>query len=106
ALLGRKRERVLGFFHRARRDDAERHDLVVRGIGGIAPARERVELHLAEEMRLEPPLEPRYDRLGHSTSPSACRKISSRVARGLTDSRIRPLLPQAAAGPGPLLVDA
>src|SRR5947209_18758889 len=90
ALLARKRERVLRFFHRARRDDAERHDLVVRGIGGIAPARERVELHLAEEMRLEPPLEPRYDRLGHSTSLSAGRKISSRVARGLTDSRIRP----------------
>ena len=27
--LARKRERVLGFFHRARRDDAERHDLVM-----------------------------------------------------------------------------
>src|SRR5262245_28874182 len=90
ALLARKRERVLGLFHRARRDDADRHDLVLRGVSAVAPARERVKLHLAPEMRLEPPLEPRYDPLAHSTPPSDARKISSCVARGLTDSRIRP----------------
>jgi hypothetical protein len=66
ALLARNRERVLGFFPRARRDDAERHDLVVRGVRGIAAAGERVERYIPEEMRLEPPLEPRDDRLGHS----------------------------------------
>ena len=65
AFLARERERVLGFFHRARRDHTDRHDLVVRGVGGIAPARERVEVHLAQEMRLEPPLEPRHDRFRH-----------------------------------------
>src|SRR5919197_1219611 len=66
ALLARNRQRMLCLLHRARRDDAERHDLVMRGIGRVAAARERVELHVSEEMRLEPPLEPRYDRLGHS----------------------------------------
>src|SRR6266511_240929 len=66
ALLARNCQRMLRLLHRARRDDAERQDLVMRGVGRIAAARERVELHLAEEMRLEPPLEPRYDRLGHS----------------------------------------
>ena len=65
AFLARERERVLGLFDRARRDHADRHDLVVRGVGGIAPARERVEVHLAQEMRLEPPLEPRHDRFRH-----------------------------------------
>ena len=52
ALLARERERMLGLFHRARGDHADRHDLVVRGVGGIAPARERIEVHLAQEMRL------------------------------------------------------
>src|SRR5262249_37869752 len=100
ALLARKRKRVLGFLHRARRDDAERHDLVVRGVGGIAPARERVELHLAQEMCLEPSLEPWDDRLGHSTLLSAGRKISSRVARGLTLSHSSLMAASRAPGRG------
>src|SRR5260221_12225932 len=88
ALLARNRYRVLGCLGRTRRDDADRHDLVVRAVGRIAAARERVELDLTQEMRLEPPLEPRHDSLGHSTySPP---QINSRAARGLTDSRIRP----------------
>jgi hypothetical protein len=59
---------MLGFFHRARGDHADRHDLVVRGVGGIAPARERIEVHLAQEMRLEPPFEPGHDRFRHCRS--------------------------------------
>jgi hypothetical protein len=68
ALLARERERMLGFFHRAWRDHADRHDLVVRGVGGIAPARERIEVHLAQEMRLEPLFEPGHDRFRHRRS--------------------------------------
>jgi len=37
---------------------AERHDLIVRGIGGVAAALEAVEHHLAGEPGLEPPFEP------------------------------------------------
>src|SRR6516225_12403203 len=92
SLLARKRERVLGFFYRARGDDAERHDLVVRGVGGVAPARERVELHLAQEMRLEPPLEPRYDRWGHCSSLALFRGMDRPIPQpscaGLTRASI------------------
>ena len=38
---------AFGFLYGARRHHAERHDLVVRGIGGIAPTGEGVETHLA-----------------------------------------------------------
>ena len=65
ALLARERERMLGLFHRARRDHADRHDLIVRRVGGVAPARERIEVHLAQEMRLEPPFEPGHDCFRH-----------------------------------------
>jgi hypothetical protein len=44
---------------------ADRHDLVVRGVGGVASAREPVEIDLAPELRLEPPLEARHHRLSH-----------------------------------------
>jgi hypothetical protein len=54
AVLARERERKLRLLDRARRDHAERHDLVVRGVGGVAPARERIEAHLAPELRPEP----------------------------------------------------
>jgi hypothetical protein len=30
----------------------------VRGVGGVAPARDGVELNIAQELCLEPPLEP------------------------------------------------
>ena len=36
----------LGLLHGARHHHADRHDLVMRGVGGIAPAREAVETHL------------------------------------------------------------
>src|SRR5262249_31519330 len=110
ALLARNRQRVLGFLDRARRDNADRHDLVVRGVGRIAAARERGELDLAQEMRLEPPLEPRDDRLGHAfilplvgggprvmtNRVAALRFRPQRAARGLTGCRIRPCWRQAA----------
>ena len=68
ALLARERDRALGFLDRARRDHAERHDLVVRGVGGVAAAGEAVELHVAQQLRLEPPFEPGQDRFSHRIS--------------------------------------
>src|SRR5690606_10984369 len=64
--------RLFGFFYRTRNDNAERHHLIVRGIGRIAAAGETVECHFAAETGLQPPLQPRFnDR--HSASPeSAC----------------------------------
>ena len=61
----RNRYRPIGFVYGARRDDADRHDLIVRGIGGVAAAGEAVEHDLAGQLGLEPPFEPRRDRLGH-----------------------------------------
>ena len=46
------RDRPLGLLDRARRHHAERHDLVVRGVGGVAAAGEAVELHLARSFAL------------------------------------------------------
>ncbi len=65
ALLARQRQRVLDLLHRARHHHADRHHLVMRGVGGVAPARERIERHLAQESGLEPPFEPRHRRVGH-----------------------------------------
>ena len=65
ALLARQRNRALRFVDRARRHHAERHDLVVRGIGGVAAAREAVEMHLSRDLGLEPPLQPRQQAFRH-----------------------------------------
>ena len=46
-------DRPFGFLYGARRHHAERHDLVVRGIGGIAPTGEGVETHLAHLLGLQ-----------------------------------------------------
>ena len=51
------RDRALGLLHRLRRDDAERHDLVVRGVGGVAAAREAVEMHAAGHFRAQTPFQ-------------------------------------------------
>ena len=51
--LARQRQRLLGLGHRARHHHADRHHLVVRSIGGVAPARERIERDLALELCLE-----------------------------------------------------
>ena len=50
---------------------AERHDLVVRGVGGIAAAREAVEMHAAGDLGLEPPLQPGQQALRHAVSIAA-----------------------------------
>ena len=47
AFLTRDGQRRLEILGRLRHDHAQRHDLVDRGIRGVAPARERVEAHLA-----------------------------------------------------------
>ncbi len=65
ALLARQRQRVFGFLDRLRGDHAERHDLVVRGVGGVAAAREGVEAHVAQELRLEAAFEAGKDGVSH-----------------------------------------
>ena len=52
AFLARERQRMLGFLDGARRHHADRHHLVMRGVGCVAPARERIEHHIAGELRL------------------------------------------------------
>ena len=54
-------DRPFGFLDRARRHHAERHDLVVRRVGGIAPTREGVEAHVADALRLEPAFEASFE---------------------------------------------
>src|SRR5262249_1757535 len=39
--------RAFGFLYRARENDAERHDRIMRGVGGITPTGESAEIDLA-----------------------------------------------------------
>ena len=59
-----------GFLDRARRRHAERHDLVMRCVGGIAPARKSVEAHAAHLFGFEAAFEsghkPRWHVLLHA----------------------------------------
>ena len=58
-------DRPLGFLDRARGDHADRHDLVMRGVGRVTAAGETVELHLAAQFGLQPPFQAgHYDRHG------------------------------------------
>jgi len=84
SLLARERQRVLDFLDRARRHHPDWHDLIVRGIGGVAAARERIELDVTQQLRLEPAFQTRHHRIGHRHVRSCT------TPRGLTDSRIRP----------------
>ena len=43
---------AFGLFDAARGDHADGHDLVVRGVGGVAAAAEAVELHFASQFGL------------------------------------------------------
>ena len=60
-LAARNRYRPIGFFDGARRDHAHRHDLVVGRVGGVAAARKTVELNLAGQFGLQPPLQTGHD---------------------------------------------
>ena len=64
ALAAGNRYRPIGLLDRARRDHADRHDLVVGGIGCVAAARKTVELNLAGQFGLQPPLQTGHDN-GH-----------------------------------------
>ena len=65
-LLGpRDRDGALGLGDRARRHDAERHHLVMGGVGGVAAAGEAVEPDIAGELGLEPSFQSRRERHGH-----------------------------------------
>ena len=67
-LGARDRERPLGLGERARQHDAERHHLVVRGVGRVAPAGEAVEHDFAGQLRLEPPFQTGHQRNRHVVS--------------------------------------
>ena len=58
ALLARDRHGRLDIRDRARAHHAYRLDLVDGGVGGIAPALERVEQHLALDLRAKPRRQP------------------------------------------------
>ena len=67
--VARDRERIFHLIERTRHDHAERHDLIVRGVGGVAPAGRRIELNLAQDLRLEAPFEAGQHGLRHSSDP-------------------------------------
>ena len=77
AFLARERQRQFRLRHRARRHHADRHDLVVRGVGGVTPARERVELHVPLELRLEPPFEAGHEGFGHVSSRGRAASVAT-----------------------------
>ena len=62
ALLAGDRQRRRDVVHRARHHHADRHDLVERGIGGVAAAGKAVEQHVALECSLQPVFERRAER--------------------------------------------
>src|SRR5262249_39439785 len=104
ALLACDCKGVFRFRHRARRNHADGHDLIMRSIGGIAAARERIEPDVAEELPFEAPLEARQDNITHdravirSTYSSSNTKWRGCLApRALTECRIRPSWRQVAA---------
>ena len=62
------RNRPIGFFDRARRRHAKRHDLIMRCVGGIAPTRKCVEADAADAahlFRLQPAFESRHEPCWH-----------------------------------------
>ncbi len=79
-------DRAFGFFYRARDDHAERHDLVVRGVGRIAAAGEAVEIHAGADFGVQSPLQARQQ------------PFRQRISRFLTATYIR------AARPGAILI--
>ena len=71
-------DRPFRLLHRARHHHAERHDLVVRGVGGVAAAREAVEMHAARDLGLQPPLQS-----GQQRAPRRLIAAQAHPARGL-----------------------
>ncbi len=82
ALLARDRDRALGLLDRARRHHAERHDLVVRGVGGVAAAGEAVERDLARELALS-----RRSSPGSVDVEPSCRAVFESANGESADSR-------------------
>ena len=70
ALFPRDLDRPAGFLDRARRHHADRHDLVVRGVGGIAAAAEAVEHDVAGQLRLQAAFQAGPQRFRHGRSHS------------------------------------
>ena len=85
--LAREKERVLRFLDGARGNDAHRHHLIMRRVGGVAPARERIELDVAEKPAFEPLLQPRRNRASHAgvlaLPPRRGDALRAMVANGL-----------------------
>src|SRR5262249_31836149 len=85
--------RPFGFFYRARRHHADRHDLVMRGVGGIAPTREAVEPDAPADFHLQPPFQPRQQRFGQTrlrtrSSRNIDTKWYDRVVRNWLDRTV------------------
>jgi hypothetical protein len=56
----------------ARRDYADRHDLVMRGVGGVTAAIKAVEMHIAAQFGLQPTFQAGHD-YRHGISPCRAR---------------------------------
>ena len=80
AFLARHGERSHGVVHRLRHDDAERHHLIMGGVGRVAAAREAVEGDLARHLAPQPSLEPGPHAVRHAFRPLSdradCRAIT------------------------------
>ena len=98
ALVPRNRYRPIGVLYRARRHNAEGHDLVVGRIGRVAAAGEAVEHDVANALRPQAALQPRHDRFAHPHH--LARGYRPYSPKALTDSRIRPSWRQVATGGG------
>ena len=81
-LIGQTNRR-LGLFYCARHNDAERHHLVVRSIGSVAAAVERIEQHVACDFPAKFPLQTRH----HDVHRVRSRIVAwgMRLARCLTE---------------------
>ena len=86
-LLAGERDGALRLRNRARRDDTDWHDLVMRGVSRIAPAREGIEPYIAGDIGPQPALEPRHLRHFHLLNS---RLRLARCRTDLTDCCIRP----------------
>ncbi len=60
-----ERDSAFGLRDRARQNETERHDLVVRGVGRVTAAAKGIEVNLARYFRLQPTFEARQERDGH-----------------------------------------
>ena len=88
------RDRPFGLLHRARRHHAERRHLVMGRVGGVAPAGEGVEAHVAHLVRPEPSFEARQQPAAHviTSAISAHCHHPPRVREARPDAKLRRMI--------------